>query len=77
MRTILDPTIYSYRVLDDNNHIVATAQIHKYGDVGIVYAIHGKELLRNLGEDFLNGSLKDLNYLEGYVQSKDRIQARV
>ena len=70
--TELEPTIFSYRVYDqdeDHDMYVATCQIHQYGDVGIVYAMHGQYLLKNLLKDLVEGSLKEkgIKRLEGYV----------
>jgi len=70
LRTELEPTHFAYRVYDkDPDRYVASCQIHKYGDKGIVYSMNGKKLLKMLINDLVSGSLKDLGIrtLEGYV----------
>jgi hypothetical protein len=71
MKTTILWTHFTYRVhaTDDINTYVATCQIHKYGDVGLVYAMLGKKLLSHLIRDLLAGKLKEvgINSLEGYV----------
>ena len=62
--TELYATHYIYRVED-----VAIANIHRYGDKGIIYGMLGKDLLIHLMNDMEYGILKDegIKYLEGYV----------
>lgn len=70
LRTELEPTHFAYRVYDkDTDRYIASCQILKYGDKGIVYGMNGKKLLKSLMNDLVSGSLKDLGILslEGYV----------
>jgi len=70
LRTELEPTHFAYRVYDkDPDRYIASCQIHKYGDKGIVYGMNGKKLLKSLIADLVSGSLKNegLLTLEGYV----------
>jgi len=70
LRTELEPTHFAYRVYDkDPDRYIASCQVHKYGDKGIVYSMNGKKLLKSLVDDLISGSLKDLGIraLEGYV----------
>ena len=63
MPSKLIPTHYTYRT------DTAVASIHRYGDRGIIYGMLGKDLLKSLLHDLLEGSLKDVGIrtLEGYV----------
>lgn len=69
-RTEFDPTIHSYRVYgEDPDEYIAIAHVHQYFDVGIVFGMHGKALLRSLLNDLFRGNLKEagIRSLQGYV----------
>ena len=69
MKSHIIDTHFTYRVLDDEGICIATCQIHRYGDVGIVYNMQGRNLLKTLIKDLMEGKLKKrgIKTLEGYV----------
>ena len=68
MRSELEPVIYSYRVYgDDPDSYIGVCQIHRYGDVGVLTAMHGSSVLKSLARDVTTGNLAGITSLEGFV----------
>jgi hypothetical protein len=70
METSLIPTHYTYIVNDDGGKQIATCQIHKYCDKGIVYGLFGRGSLEAITRDLVSGKFKEGGILtiEGYVR---------